>query len=230
VSNSTWTNCLFGGGRVLSHPNAIGFFEELKKRGIIANMTENQSHCRIDEDTLINLLDNRMIYGLGISVNDFSNLNVLDDIIEHTNNLVFHVIMGITDVNHLTILNDYCKSKNKKCKVLILGYKDFGFGSKHYSLNKSIVDENKMQWYRYLANYFNEENMVLSFDNLAIEQLNLKRFFDKKTWDKFYMGDEGKFSMYIDAVEQQFAICSVDSNRISFDKTDLKTFFQNIHN
>jgi len=49
---------------------------------------------------------------------------------------------------------------------------------------------------------------VVSFDNLAIEQLNVKEllFKDKQDeWDEFYMGDDGNFTLYIDAVNQTFA-------------------------
>ena len=55
---------------------------------------------------------------------------------------------------------------------------------------------------------------VISFDNLAIKQLNLKEKLSKEEWDSFFMGDDGidgKFSsasMYIDLVEQKFALNS----------------------
>ena len=45
----------------------------------------------------------------------------------------------------------------------------------------------------------------MSFDNLAIEQLNIRRFFTDKEWEEFYMGDDGNFTYYIDMVERKFA-------------------------
>ena len=49
---------------------------------------------------------------------------------------------------------------------------------------------------------------VGSFDNLAITQLDLERQIKEKTdlkWDELYMGDDGDYSFYIDAVSQTFA-------------------------
>ena len=47
--------------------------------------------------------------------------------------------------------------------------------------------------------------MHLSFDNLAIEQLNMKRFFTDAGWERFYLGDDFSFSMYIDAVRKEYS-------------------------
>ena len=46
---------------------------------------------------------------------------------------------------------------------------------------------------------------VLSFDNLAIEQLRVKEKISPETWEEFYAGDDGTFTYYIDMVNRQFA-------------------------
>ena len=46
---------------------------------------------------------------------------------------------------------------------------------------------------------------VVSFDNLAIEQLEVQRLMSREEWDEFYMGDDGSMTYYIDMVEQKFA-------------------------
>jgi hypothetical protein len=42
------------------------------------------------------------------------------------------------------------------------------------------------------------------------------------------MGDDGTFSMYIDAVKQEFAKSSTSNERISFEKNSLIEFFKNL--
>jgi len=54
---------------------------------------------------------------------------------------------------------------------------------------------------------------VISFDNLAIEQLNVHRLMSKNQWDQFYMGDDGQYTFYVDLVDQKFARNSCESTR-----------------
>ncbi|HOG04651.1 MAG TPA: hypothetical protein PK978_00230 [Paludibacter sp.] len=70
----------------------------------------------------------------------------------------------------------------------------------------------------------------LSFDNLSIEQLYIKQMMTEKEWDKYYMGDEFTFSMYMDAVNQQFAPSSTSNERESFDNYSLIEYFQKFRN
>lgn len=59
-----------------------------------------------------------------------------------------------------------------------------------------------------------EQFKVVSFDNLAIEQLNVRRLISDEYWNEFYMGDDGNFTFYIDMVERKFA----RSSMADFDK------------
>jgi hypothetical protein len=46
------------------------------------------------------------------------------------------------------------------------------------------------------------------FDNLAIEQLDVKKILfnnNEDGWNQFYMGDDGTHTMYIDAVAGKYA-------------------------
>jgi len=46
---------------------------------------------------------------------------------------------------------------------------------------------------------------VASFDNLAIEQLDVRRLLSDEEWNEFYGGDDGTFSFYINLVSGYFA-------------------------
>jgi len=219
-------NC--GGGAAQSHPELIPFLNALKNQGLIANMTINQKHFRKDKDIITKIVSEKLIRGIGVSYSDPKYLTDIEPVINLTNDMVFHVIMGINSVEVIDELQSFCDKNNKPCKVLVLGYKTYGLGKPYYELNKESIEENKLQWYRRLALKFKEPNLTLSFDNLAIKQLNLKRFFTDKAWNKFWMGKEGSHTSYLDAVKQEYAICSIDPNRVSWNDTDLFSFFQNI--
>lgn len=64
---------------------------------------------------------------------------------------------------------------------------------------------------------------VVSFDNLAIEQLSIKERwneFSDKPWDEFYAGDDGMNTYYIDMVERKFARSSTAPFNKRYDLLD----------
>ena len=219
-----------GGGNILTHPNLIPFLEEVKERGLIANTTINQKSIQSNTDLIVSLIQRKLIFGLGISVSSSSDMKYLSPLLKITDNIVFHIISGVSEIKVIEELMNFALGGGKTyCKVLILGYKEYGLGTGHYLSNKDLIDKNKLKWYREIGVFFKKDSLVLSFDNLAISQLNIRRFFSDKMWKRFYMGEEGFASMYIDAVEQKYAICSVDSNRVSFDECGLIEFFKSIN-
>ncbi len=204
-----------GGGNPLSHPDLIEFLQVLKTRGIIANITVNQGHLKTYQDMLVYLIKDELVKGVGISITN-NNFNYIKPLLEITDNVVYHIIAG---VNKIDVLNKLISLGN--CKVLILGYKTFGFGINYYS--KEVLDNIK-SWYKYLPKYIGQ--CTISFDNLAIEQLKVKRLFTYEGWNKFYMGDDFCFTMYIDAVNQQYAPTSRSNERESFADYSLLDYFK----
>ena len=215
-----------GGGNPLDHPDLEELLSKLYNRGFICNMTVNQKHLIKHKNTLIDLINNNLIKGLGISIDsttDFEKSKEYKTIIElqsYTNNIVFHLIAG---VHNIDILNQLLKLSY--CKVLILGYKYYGRGVKYQDIHSKEVRETLEQWFRNLQHYLGK--CVISFDNLAIEQLNVKRFLTEEGWNKFYMGDDFTFTMYIDAVEEMYAPTSRDDNKKPFDEISLIDYFKN---
>lgn len=208
-----------GGGNPLAHPDLIWFLNELQKQGIIANITVNQGHLKQYEDLLEYLINDNLVKGVGVSItsNNFQYVKLLK---EKSNNIVYHVIAG---VNKVEIMDTLMQIGN--AKVLVLGYKRFGFGEAYFS---DEVKKEITRWFIYLPKYI--EKCVLSFDNLAIEQLHVKRLFTQKGWDKFYMGNDFCFTMYIDAVKEKFAPTSRSSDRKSFEEHSLIEYFNTFRN
>lgn len=208
-------NC--GGGNPLSHPKLIPFLQKLKQRGIIANITVNQGHLKTYQDMLIYLIKDDLVKGVGISITS-ENFKYVKPLLDITDNVVYHLIAG---VNRIEVIDKLMEFGN--CKVLILGYKVFGFGTKYFENEQENVKTGLKEWYKKLPKYVGE--CTLSFDNLAIEQLKVKRLFTHDGWDKFYMGDDFTFTMYIDAVKQEFAPTSRSKNRTSFKDSSLIEYF-----
>jgi MoaA/NifB/PqqE/SkfB family radical SAM enzyme len=204
-----------GGGNPLAHPDIIDFLIKLKEKGFIPNLTVNQGHLKTYQDLLVYLLENNLIYGLGISIvnNNFTYIKLL---VKLTNNIVYHVIAGVNNIDVI----DKIITEIGESKFLILGYKQFGFGVEHYNLD---VDKNIEHWKKTLRKYIGK--CTLSFDNLGIEQLNVREYFTDEGWEQFYMGDDFCYTMYIDAVKQEYAPTSRSNKRKSFAECSLLEYF-----
>lgn len=194
-----------GGGDATSHPDLIPFLQKLKDRKVIVNMTVNQKHFEQKQDLIKKLVNEKLIYGIGVSL-----VNPTDEfisLVKQYPNAVIHVINGVLRHSDVEALAD------NDLKMLILGYKHLRRGNEWYNENhENIV--NRQMWLKENLSDIISHFKVISFDNLAIEQLNLQRLMSKEEWDEFYMGDDGTMTYYIDMVECKFA----RSSTASFDK------------
>lgn len=194
----------------LDHPDLMYLLEKLKKRNVIVNITVNQIHFMSKKNLIKQLVDNDLIKGIGISYlipsEEFFNE------LKKYPNAVLHVINGVITKENMEALYD------RDIKMLILGYKNIGRGVLYKETRKSLEDNQK--WlYDHLA-YLIDKFYVVSFDNLALEQLNVKRLLSKDQWESFYMGDDGTFTFYIDTVTKRFGKSSVVSQEEMLPMTD----------
>lgn len=203
-----------GGGNPLSHPDLLPFLEKLKQRDFITNLTVNQGHLKNYIKFLTYLLKEDLIKGLGISIAN-KNYKYIKELLKISDNIVYHLIAGVSKVK---VVEDLIELGN--CKILILGYKMFGFGIQYFNDNVKL---NLAEWYRTLP--IIRGKCVISFDNLAIQQLKVERLFTTEGWNKFYMGDDFTFSMYLDAVKKEYAPTSRSVERKSFTNLSLLEFF-----
>jgi len=191
-----------GGGHPLSHPDFKDFVQELSDHGLICNVTVNEYHFSSAIDELENLISDGWVKGVGYS---YKEKPCLWDY-EH---LVSHVIAGAFSYEELGNIIQTNK------KILLLGYKRIGRGLLWGAKNETTVNQNINSWYRGLFRAV--KRAQISFDNLAIKQLNPRRLFvDKEQYDQFYMGDDGNFSMYFDAVNQDYAVSSTSQIRYNY--------------
>ena len=195
-----YTELAIGGGNALAHPDLIPFLKKLRSRDIIPNLTVNQVHFMKNKELLKSLVDRRLIFGLGVSFCEATKEFL--EAIKQFDNAVIHVINGIVTYGEMEFLAD------NDLKVLILGYKDFRRGESYKKLRGGYIECNQINLKGYLKDFI-PRFKALSFDNLAIEQLNVKNLMTQEQWNEFYMGDDGQFTMYIDMVTETFAKNSV---------------------
>lgn len=203
-----------GGGNILEHPDLILFLHKLKDKKVIPNITLNQKHFEKNIDLVDNLISKKLIYGLGVSLE-----NPTTEFIEKVKrfpNAVIHVINGIVDPLQISCMLD------RDLKILILGYKNLRRGSEWIEQDRRHIMGNQ-NWLKNELPDLISRFKVVSFDNLAIEQLSIKERwneFSDKPWDEFYAGDDGMNTYYIDMVERKFARSSTAPFNKRYDLLD----------
>ena len=203
--------CAFGGGSTLSHPGLLELLRLLKNETeLICNVTVNGYHLASQFELIEYMLNEKLIYGMGISFNAAAQREFpYNRLINLTGNMVYHLIAGIHTINDAKWI---CEARYKP-KILVLGYKEFGNGVGYYAQHKNQVDANLYQWLTKIHTLIGYKDLILSFDNLAVEQLKIRRFFDEEGWNRFYQGDDGFTNLYVDAVKKEYAISSRSPNK-----------------
>lgn len=198
-----------GGGNPLSHPEFNYIIDELTKLGIVCNVTINQEHYEkfsIPES----------VHGVGISFRRRKKLNI-----KH-NHIIHHMILGIhTYKDFLFLCQTYMSPK-----ILWLGYKTVGNGITYAENAFDEIEKNISEVRDNLLKMQNHASVV-AFDNLAIDQLG-------KDYEIFsqgdYMGDDGQYSFYFDAVKNEYAIGSSSLNKIDAKNLTAKEIFDIVRN
>ncbi len=228
---SIWANQLpgtelaIGGGNPLAHPDIDSFLTHLSGQGIIPNLTVNSLHMRKHREQLKNLQMTKAIYGLGISYRGPKFLDTLPEELDY-NNVVFHMILGLDSMEDCKAIIEWARKRQVSPKILLLGYKQFGNGVKCYSAE---LQEKIDGWKKILRRLLRINGLTLSFDNLAINQLNLQDFMTTDMWNTLYQGPDKTHTFYVDAIQETVAgtSTSVDRFPITMDD-DVRSIFNKV--
>ena len=199
-------------------PEIIDFLRWTSKNGFINNITVNQLNLNPRNTAIIHqLIDEKIVYGIGISYRRSARA-IPQSIFQYENTIV-HVICGLDTIQEIGELY-----KTGVRKIFVLGEKDFGFNKWQVRL----LSNEHLKWKKYIKSVVRLFDLV-SFDNLALQQLNVNNDFLKSfselnlDWNNFYQGEH---SMYINAVDEYFSPSSRSDMKIGFDKMSLVQFFQ----
>ena len=193
------------------HPDIHGFLERMKEKQIIVNMTINQKD--LFKPQTFSLIERWKIDGLinalGISITEEPTSELKQKIkylwYRFDKNIVLHFIVGIVSYHCLS------EFANEGYNALFLGYKTKG---RAVSLATRLIGDviSPISFKRQVLkdSFITVREMfnVVAYDNLALQQLDLKSKVTSDEWERYYMGDEGCFSMYIDTVSETFAVSS----------------------
>lgn len=196
-------------------PNTLlTFIYKMFRKNIIVNITINQNHF-MDEDfwDRINYwIELGYIKGIGISLTDPTQDGFIEKVKQYPNAVV-HVVAGILNPEDLTPL------MGRGLKLLILGYKTTGRGSDYLCNNHQMISDN-IFWLSSALDEVIDGFEVVSFDNLALDQLNVKSKVSKEEWDMMYAGEDGTNTFAIDLVDGTFSRNSMSQIKYTIgDKT-----------
>lgn len=234
-----------GGGDVLTCPSDLSLLIDwLVKNNFSPRITLNYQSLEhwIDnrkDSSLIGSIISNTSLAVGISLTDIPEdferfLELIYKFI-YGDKIVFHIIAGIFPPDKILKLKEIINDKSFfAAKILILGYKSFG---RAQGTTVDLTDWKKsikQIIYDLRTNYagIREDEIILGFDNLALEQLDIESSLFEEDWAKLYNGDEFTSSMYVDAVEETFAPTSRSplTDRESWsDYTSIIDYFKKKH-
>lgn len=162
------TEIAIGGGNPLACPGLLEFLHKLKEHQIIANITINQKHLKTWSGTIMQLVQNELVHGIGISLVDSSDKDDLEFIDRLGPNVVIHAIAGVFDEDDIPFVEGR--------KLLILGYKMFRRGDSYLTHPRMYAEVmHKIELLRELWQHdLARKCKAVAYDNLAIEQLGPK--------------------------------------------------------
>lgn len=201
-------------------PDLMEFLYTMKAQNVFVNATINQRHFMSEygHQFVRFLVKMGLIKGIGISLTDPTQEGFIEAVKEFPN-AVIHVIAGVVKQNDIKYLMD------KDLKLLILGYKHKGRGDKYYQDHMYNIESEIYFLERNVAELANHFEVVC-FDNLAITQLNMRDKFSDEDWEKFYAGDDGTVTFYIDLVSGTFARSSLSDIHYSIGDKSIDEMFQ----
>jgi len=213
IMNAKWINHLhpftemaIGGGNVFEHPDLFPFLKKLKDKRVLANITVNQKHFLEHFDKIQYLANEELVRGVGVSV--FDPTEELLEKMAQLPHAVAHCILGVVS------LETFEKMADRNMRLLLLGYKTTGRGKAYERMHDEDIKVKISQINSVLPELV-KHFKVVSFDNKALQQLDVRRMLTDEEWNRFYMGDDGiegkttSATMFIDMVANSYSINSM---------------------
>lgn len=209
-----------GGGEPMLWPNISNFIHALHGNKIIANVTTRRPEL-ISSD----LLDK--ISSVGISVDSVKDLNRHLNKIEYNergdspwfNKIVVHIVLGVTPVDE--IIKIAKRAKEVHASILLLGFKEDGFGSKYPRVSEEGWIDAFVKTFK--KGYWSGPNVGV--DTAIVQKYGVDIQKQLNVQEKYMVAKEGAFSMYLDLVNSTFAKASYGNEKtypMTIDNSDYK--------
>lgn len=197
-----------GGGEPTLHPEFIKILNEIKRHGMVANFSSK--NYKYFTDTNLNQLYSK-IGAVGISVSSVADAEQYMDIITRraqvntsgmpfVTRIMMHYILDQHPMSNLVeILNVLGRAKGIDHHILLLGKKSGGRS------DGNIIDNTG--WSILLNEYIKRNDLQL---DVSVDTLIVNRYpHDLKSINRaYYYNEEGRFSVYVNAVNKQFGKAS----------------------
>lgn len=194
----------------MTHPGLEDFLIRMKDKGVFVNITINQKHLKQNVDKLKDWQNRQLVWGIGISLTDSTDSILWDNGLKNT---VIHVIDGCFSKDDLENMADH------NIKLLVLGFKHKGRGIEYYEAHKEDVDSNIKYLNEHLIENKNRFNGI-GFDTLATINLNMREKVGEEKWALHNMGAEGEYTCFFDAVNNKYAISSMETELYDIEPND----------
>lgn len=218
-----YTEIALGGGNLLE-PEDITFTEAclkvFREAKAICSITVHQQDFINNFNYIQYLINKGLVHGVGVSLHNCYDKK-LWQYLDQMPNAVLHVIAGLLNSFDIGSIITH------KPKILILGYKKVRRGYNYYNQTNNYIEWGLSLLKEKLPNLM-ANTEVCSFDNLAIEQLDLQNLLSEKEWEKYYMGDDGTTTFYVDLVDMQYAESSTSNIRYVIQDNNANIMFNHI--
>lgn len=193
-----------GGGETTSHPDFVKILEDFRRKGIVPNFTTRSFTWLENEERTRAIMEHTGAFAFSVqSRNEIDKLMALTAIREIPKNKVnLHYVMG-TQSNYIfrSILE---AAKYYGIRITLLGYKEVGRGTKfkpHTYTYGSWIDD--------IQDVMKDMHARVSIDTALAKEF-YDELLEKDVAKETFHTDEGKFSMYIDAVAGEMAKSSYE--------------------
>jgi hypothetical protein len=187
-----------GGGDPITHPDILYIVKIFREQNVIPNLSTKSVAWLANESFRNEIFENCGAVAFSISTlkeasdveSEFKKYPIAKSKWGYREKFVFHYVMGSSDVKELESILNFCSDKD--INIVLLGYKTNGRGGtfKPYSYSNWISIINKL--------YKSGQCPTIAIDTKLAKEYESS--LNKITNNIMVHPEDGKFSMYIDAV------------------------------
>ncbi len=211
LRNAGTLEVVFGGGEPTEHPNFLEILKYSKELGFVVGFTTKNYKLKNIKEL------SEYCHTIAFSCNTVSDVDKVRTLLEKNyirSKVYIQNILGLHSLDQLAEFLEECKKSYLTQKVNLLGYKEFGFGNNQSSKNVE-------GWIQLAKTHSNK--LQIGIDSIVVKKYKdelISAGVDYRT----LVGEEGKFSCYIDCVKNTISASSFTNDRFDFDSNWLVTY------